>query len=93
VPGESEIDLESPDALNDVFAVLRTFLFKEIQYQKAHARQEITGEPALWLGEARAHGSDGIAEAMDSMEKVRRNDPCPCGSGKRFKNCHMRIMG
>ncbi len=21
-------------------------------------------------------------------EKVGRNDPCPCGSGKKFKNCH-----
>lgn len=24
------------------------------------------------------------------MEKVGRNDPCPCGSGKKFKNCCMR---
>ena len=23
------------------------------------------------------------------MEKVRRNDLCPCGSGKKYKNCHM----
>jgi|GEM_PF-2346969 len=22
-------------------------------------------------------------------EKVGRNDPCPCGSGKKYKNCHM----
>ena len=22
------------------------------------------------------------------MEKVGRNDPCPCGSGKKYKNCH-----
>ena len=22
-----------------------------------------------------------------SMEKVGRNDPCPCGSGKKFKKC------
>lgn len=22
------------------------------------------------------------------MAKVRRNDPCPCGSGKKYKNCH-----
>jgi preprotein translocase subunit SecA len=22
-------------------------------------------------------------------ERVGRNDPCPCGSGKKFKNCHM----
>jgi len=24
-------------------------------------------------------------------EKVGRNDPCPCGSGKKYKNCHMRL--
>ncbi|MCK9438409.1 MAG: SEC-C domain-containing protein, partial [Synergistaceae bacterium] len=23
-------------------------------------------------------------------KKVGRNDPCPCGSGKKFKNCHGR---
>lgn len=22
------------------------------------------------------------------MDKVKRNDPCPCGSGKKFKQCH-----
>ena len=21
-------------------------------------------------------------------EKIKRNNPCPCGSGKNFKNCH-----
>src|SRR5512140_3848860 len=24
------------------------------------------------------------------MAKVGRNDPCRCGSGKKYKNCHMR---
>lgn len=23
------------------------------------------------------------------MKKIGRNDPCPCGSGKKFKKCHM----
>ncbi|WP_455388850.1 SEC-C metal-binding domain-containing protein [Petrachloros mirabilis] len=23
-----------------------------------------------------------------SDEKVGRNDPCPCGSGKKYKKCH-----
>jgi len=23
----------------------------------------------------------------DSEQKVGRNDPCPCGSGKKYKNC------
>jgi preprotein translocase subunit SecA len=25
--------------------------------------------------------------------RVGRNDPCPCGSGKKYKNCHMRTGG
>ncbi|MFM8179292.1 MAG: SEC-C metal-binding domain-containing protein, partial [Candidatus Kapaibacterium sp.] len=24
--------------------------------------------------------------------KVGRNDPCPCGSGKKFKQCHGRAL-
>ena len=23
--------------------------------------------------------------------RVGRNDPCPCGSGKKYKNCHMKF--
>jgi hypothetical protein len=23
------------------------------------------------------------------MKKIGRNDHCPCGSGKKFKKCHM----
>jgi preprotein translocase subunit SecA len=26
-----------------------------------------------------------------SMPKVGRNDPCPCGSGKKFKFCHGKL--
>lgn len=27
-------------------------------------------------------------EAMGSLPKVGRNQPCPCGSGKKYKRCH-----
>ena len=23
------------------------------------------------------------------MNKIGRNDPCPCGSGKKYKKCHL----
>ncbi len=26
----------------------------------------------------------------DDLPKVERNEACPCGSGKKFKNCHGR---
>ena len=28
-----------------------------------------------------------------AMPRVGRNDPCPCGSGKKYKQCHMRTDG
>ena len=38
-----------------------------------------------------ARGSDKKPEPIRNRgEKVGRNDPCPCGSGKKYKNCHMR---
>jgi len=24
------------------------------------------------------------------LERVGRNEPCPCGSGKKYKHCHGR---
>jgi preprotein translocase subunit SecA len=29
--------------------------------------------------------------ATDSVPKVGRNEPCPCGSGKKYKNCHGKL--
>jgi len=28
------------------------------------------------------------AVAGQYLPKVGRNDPCPCGSGKKYKKCH-----
>ena len=33
------------------------------------------------------------ADGPDPYMNVGRNDPCPCGSGKKFKNCHGRNRG
>jgi preprotein translocase subunit SecA len=29
-----------------------------------------------------------IAGDPNSWGKISRNDPCPCGSGKKYKHCH-----
>ncbi|WP_428086780.1 preprotein translocase subunit SecA [Candidatus Thioglobus sp.] len=45
--------------------------------------------------EAQAPGVDNLDTAASGQqpqqredEKIGRNDPCPCGSGKKYKNCH-----
>jgi preprotein translocase subunit SecA len=37
-----------------------------------------------------AGGGDAapVQQVVRSQEKVGRNDPCPCGSGKKYKKCH-----
>ena len=39
-------------------------------------------------GRARPLAGAGAAAGPGSWENVGRNDPCPCGSGKKFKKCH-----
>jgi preprotein translocase subunit SecA len=43
-------------------------------------------EPA----EADAEASD-VATTVRSEPKIGRNEPCPCGSGKKYKHCHGQI--
>ena len=92
VPGESRIDFRQADSLKTLFAVLHIFLFKEYVYQQDRIREALTGKKAVWPGEARSHGYAGIAEAIQDMGKVGRNQPCPCGSGKKFKVCCMKVL-
>jgi preprotein translocase subunit SecA len=51
------------------------------------------GESAGGGGPARG-GPQGAtpdkAQVTRSYPKVGRNDPCPCGSGKKYKHCHGR---
>jgi preprotein translocase subunit SecA len=41
-------------------------------------------------GKASAASQPGSATVVRSYPKVGRNDPCPCGSGKKYKFCHGR---
>lgn len=47
------------------------------------------------LGHREPTGTRGLATAVPltpsrATRKVGRNDPCPCGSGKKYKKCHGR---
>jgi preprotein translocase subunit SecA len=49
------------------------------------------GVSALAAAAGRApSGGAGPTAPITVEEKVGRNDPCPCGSGKKYKHCHGR---
>lgn len=54
----------------------------------ARVNYETSGEDDLF--EAHEPG-DVDLETVD-WKKIGRNDPCPCGSGEKFKNCHYKTL-
>jgi preprotein translocase subunit SecA len=41
--------------------------------------------------QAGAGAGGGPTQPIRSEQKVGRNDPCPCGSGKKYKHCHGKV--
>lgn len=61
----------------------------EVQEAKERRRTDMSGMQTS----KEDLGSDGRrepkkAEPVRNVQKVGRNEPCPCGSGKKFKQCH-----
>src|SRR5664279_2446410 len=37
---------------------------------------------------SRSGGSSSSTVSANGSEAIGRNDPCPCGSGRKYKRCH-----
>ena len=58
--------------------------------QDARRKVQLVHDSASALGDARQRASErpqGKRKPVTHAKKAGRNDPCPCGSGKKFKNC------
>ncbi|MEG2243210.1 MAG: preprotein translocase subunit SecA [Muribaculaceae bacterium] len=53
-------------------------------------KEQYPGENAQRAAASQQQGEQQRREPIKVGPKVGRNDPCPCGSGKKFKNCHGR---
>ena len=60
---------------------------ENVHYQ--HADFDASASPEEMLAPTTAPEAADVA--TDTQYKVGRNDPCPCGSGKKFKQCHGRL--
>jgi len=72
----------------------------ELPYMEAHKVDPLTGEDELALAPALVGANGNGAQTARAAQaarnprdptswgKVGRNEPCPCGSGKKFKHCH-----
>ncbi len=60
--------------------------------QYTASKEGLPGENTQRQAMANAGGGPKKVQPAKAAPRVGRNDPCPCGSGKKFKNCHGRGM-
>ena len=61
--------------------------------QFKHAQASALGAGQQQAGGAQAReAADPISTFVRSGRKVGRNEPCPCGSGKKYKQCHGKLI-
>jgi preprotein translocase subunit SecA len=70
-----------------VFSLINT-INAGVKENKTNVKQEeiIEARPALILSSSDGANTPGTIKR--ETKKIGRNDPCFCGSGKKYKHCH-----
>ncbi len=72
-------------------SVCLTPLFK--RHRRRRRSSLVQGRWSRSPARCRNRGPGERGTFVRSERKVGRNEPCPCGSGKKFKNCHGALSG
>ncbi len=61
---------------------------EQLEEQRQRRRQEGEAQPFRFSAPPKASQPPTVKTVVRKDEKVGRNQPCPCGSGKKYKKCH-----
>jgi preprotein translocase subunit SecA len=76
-------ELSKPEQIEQVESVAPAI--ENVQYQHAGYEEALAGAGAD------AAPAPKPAPFVRQIGKIGRNDPCPCGSGKKYKHCHGKL--
>ncbi|WP_447838149.1 preprotein translocase subunit SecA [Aeromonas salmonicida] len=85
----------------DVVSILSRVQVQErdVEALEEQQRQQSEAAPRTYthataesqLADEEAAGEEGHTTFVRDEQKIGRNDPCPCGSGKKYKHCHGQL--
>jgi preprotein translocase subunit SecA len=84
------VQVQSPEQLEEVTEQLeeQSGHLEHVEYQHPGFDEKADSEPEM-AAPVTAAAAAVVVEG--AVAKVGRNDPCPCGSGKKYKHCHGRL--
>jgi preprotein translocase subunit SecA len=82
------VRIASAEQLNQATDAIQEDLEKlgDVQYQHADASVKTDSSEQV------QGGTQKTQPIVNTVPKVGRNEPCPCGSGKKFKQCHGALV-
>jgi len=80
-PRRPEVQQAAPDMPRD---------YSRYNTNRGAGAPGLPGEQAQRQAASTAQGQQQRPMPIKAAPKINRNDPCPCGSGKKYKNCHGR---
>ena len=90
-----EYKKESYNLFMELVGRLKTESVKTLQVVRFKSREEQEEQARMMLeasqnaeNEPLSYNNQGEDENFTSEKKIPRNAPCPCGSGKKYKDCH-----
>ena len=75
---------------DDMAAAIREDTIRTLCHIRVEQRVE--REPAAKVTGTNKDDSAQKVPQRRTVQKIYPNDPCPCGSGKKFKQCHGRKL-
>ncbi|CAG8998684.1 MAG: Protein translocase subunit SecA [Candidatus Celerinatantimonas neptuna] len=82
----SRVEVQAPEEVEEMERQRR----EQAERQVMNARHQGSQSSSL-LDESDDSGSQKVQQFIREGAKIGRNDPCPCGSGKKYKHCHGRL--
>jgi len=83
------LQFERQESIEEVERRRREEQARRMRFMHQEAPEMNGGEPQPQQGPPQAAGAPPKPETFVRQEKkVGRNEPCPCGSGKKYKHCH-----
>ena len=78
---------ESLDMFEEMISAIQSETVRRLYSVRLKKDEEIKRERVA-KGMTESVGGDGTVKKQPRrVQKIGRNDPCPCGSGKKYKNC------
>jgi preprotein translocase, SecA subunit len=77
-----QIPIQAPEQLREARPAARTDM------SRYRTRKDEVGAPTNPAAGQDTREQQSHTPIVRQEKKVGRNDPCPCGSGKKYKNCH-----